>query len=177
MSLISFGLKIAEKIGFKITIFAGSMLVALAFLIISFVKNIWGFVIIYCLLVGVPGGLTYMLPIVCGWRYFPNNRGLVSGLIVGAYGFGSFIFNFICKAIANPDTKKPTIEVIEGGTKVKYFDHTVAENVPLMLQVLAACYFGLAILGTLLVSFPADIDPDKYAATLKSKEDKKTETK
>lgn len=72
MSVLSFGIKIADKIGFKLTIGIGSMLIALAFLIISFMENIYGFIVIYCLVVGIPGGLLYMLPIVCGWRYFPD---------------------------------------------------------------------------------------------------------
>lgn len=37
MSVLSFGIKIAEKIGFKLTVGIGSQVIALAFLIISFV--------------------------------------------------------------------------------------------------------------------------------------------
>lgn len=37
MSVLSFGIKIAEKVGYKITIGCGSFIIALAFLIISFV--------------------------------------------------------------------------------------------------------------------------------------------
>lgn len=37
MSVLSFGIKIAEKIGFKVTIGIGSFIIALAFLIISFI--------------------------------------------------------------------------------------------------------------------------------------------
>lgn len=127
MSVLSFGIKIAEKVGFKTTMLIGSQLIALAFLIISFVKDIYGLIVIYCLLVGVSGGLLYMLPIVCGWRYFPDHRGLVSGMIIGGYGFGSFIFNFVCKAIANPDNLKPTVKHLEGDKIVKYFDLTVGD--------------------------------------------------
>jgi len=166
MSVLSFGIKIADKIGFKVTIGIGSMLIALAFLIISFMENIYGFIVIYCLVVGIPGGLLYMLPIVCGWRYFPDRRGMVSGLIIGGYGFGSFIFNFICKAICNPDNLKPTIAHIENGTTVKYFTNVVGDKVPLMLQVLAACYCGLGIIGTILIRLPTEIDPDVMAATI-----------
>jgi len=37
MSVLSFGIKIAERIGFKVTIGIGSFTIALAFLIISFI--------------------------------------------------------------------------------------------------------------------------------------------
>lgn len=166
MSVLSFGIKIADKIGFKITIGIGSILIALAFLIISFMENIYGFILIYCLVVGIPGGLLYMLPIVCGWRYFPDKRGLVSGLIIGGYGFGAFIFNFVCKAICNPDNLKPTEVQEENGVNVKYFTDVVGDKVPLMFQVLAACYCGLGIISTLLIRLPIDIDPEVMAATI-----------
>lgn len=113
-----------------------------------------------------------MLPIICGWRYFPNRRGLISGLTIGGYGFGSFIFNFVCKAIANPNNLKPTVISIEDGKSVKYFDSEVADKVPLMLQVLAACYCGLGILATVLIKFPAEIDPEKLESTLAAEDAK-----
>jgi hypothetical protein len=78
-------------------------------------------------MVGISGGLAYMLPIICGWRYFPNRRGIVSGITIGGYGFGSFIMNFICKAIANPDNEHASVAVIEDGKTVKYFDSKVGD--------------------------------------------------
>jgi hypothetical protein len=70
--------------------------------------------------------------IVCGWKYFPFNRGMVSGLIIAGYGFGAFIFNFVCKAIANPNNEEPEVIYEENGKKVKYFTEDVYENVPFM---------------------------------------------
>lgn len=35
-----------------------------------------------------------------------------------------------------------------------------------MLQVLAACYCGLGIVGTILITFPKEIDPEIMAATI-----------
>lgn len=84
-------------------------------------------------MVGISGGLAYMLPIICGWRYFPDKRGIVSGVTIGGYGFGSFIFNFVCKAIANPNNEKPSVIAHEDGKDVKYFDSKVGEKVPEML--------------------------------------------
>ncbi len=51
-------------------------------------------------------GLVYYVPLICGWEFFPKNRGLVSGLIIGGFGFGAFIFGFITTAIANPNNSK-----------------------------------------------------------------------
>ena len=62
-SVLSFGVKLAERVGYKPLILAGGCLISLAFLICSFITNFWTFVAVYCIFVGVPSGLVYMLPI------------------------------------------------------------------------------------------------------------------
>lgn len=169
MSCLSFGIKIAEKIGYRVTIGICSCSIALAFLIISYIQEIGGFIAVYCIMVGVSGGLAYMLPIICGWRYFPNRRGIVSGITIGGYGFGSFIMNFICKAIANPENEHASVEVKEDGATVKYFDSKVGDRVPNMLRIMALVYIIMAIISTLLIRFPAEIDVEKLLATIEAK--------
>ena len=58
----------------------------------SFTTNIWIFLITYCMMNGLGIGSCYFIPLVCGWEYFPNRKGLVSGIILAGYGFSSFIF-------------------------------------------------------------------------------------
>ena len=48
-------------------------------------------------------GLLYWTPIICGWEWFPERKGLISGLIIGAFGFGALIFGFITTRIVNPE--------------------------------------------------------------------------
>jgi len=62
-SMLSFGVKLAELIGFKIAIFFGGLFISLAFVICSFLKSFAGFLIVYCFMVGIASGLVYMLPI------------------------------------------------------------------------------------------------------------------
>jgi hypothetical protein len=45
------------------------------------------------------------VPIICSWEWFPDNKGLVGGLILSGYGFGAFVFGFISTAIVNPDNE------------------------------------------------------------------------
>lgn len=77
-------------------------------------------------------GISYMCPIIAGWEYFPNNKGLVSGLIVGGYGFGSFIFGFISLAVANPEGRKPDYEV--AGGKIFAPEDDISDNAPKMIR-------------------------------------------
>jgi len=102
-----------------VTLMSGSIYAA------TFMKSWWAFFAFYC--IGYPAGIgiVYWIPIMCGWEWFPNNKGLVSGLIVGGYGFGAFIFGFITTAIANPDNLKPQVPS-DGSTTDKLFPESVA---------------------------------------------------
>ena len=171
MSSLSFGVKLATIVGYKMMVFLGGALISLAFLALSFITNLGGFIAIYCIFIGIPSGLVYMLPIsiikyillVCGWKYFPLTRGAISGITVAAYGFGAFIFNFVCNAIVNPLDATPTLKYEENGKQVKYFDSNVYDNVPFMLRILALSYGILTVIGTLLINYPRDLDTYEIA--------------
>jgi OFA family oxalate/formate antiporter-like MFS transporter len=69
----------------------------------SYTKDLPTFIVLYGALSGIGTGITYMVPLVCCMEYFPYNRGLVSGIIMGSYGGGSFIFNIVATKIVNPN--------------------------------------------------------------------------
>ena len=58
----------------------------------SFAKNLLSFVLLYGGLSGMGSGMTYLLPMVCGWEYFPEKKGMITGIIIGSFGAGSFFF-------------------------------------------------------------------------------------
>jgi hypothetical protein len=62
-TVLSFGVKLVDKIGFKPMIFIFGTSIAAAFLIDSFLTNIYGFITVYCVMIGVSTGLIYMLPV------------------------------------------------------------------------------------------------------------------
>ena len=109
----------------------------------SYMQTWWAFCAFYT--IGFPAGIgiVYWVPIMCGWEWFPENKGLVSGLIVGGYGFGAFIFGFVSTAIANPDNLSPAVPE-DGSTTDKLFPTSVADEVPHMYQM---CLIAWAILG------------------------------
>lgn len=53
--------------------------------------NVWLLYIAYGIIAGLGGGFGYVTPITTLIRWFPDKRGLVTGLAVMGYGFGSFI--------------------------------------------------------------------------------------
>ena len=49
-----------------------------------------------------------------------ENKGLVSGIIIGGFGLGAFIFSYVALAIVNPEGDKPELSV--AGGKIFYPD-------------------------------------------------------
>lgn len=64
------------------------------------------FVFVYAVCFPIGIGTAYWAPLVSGWQWFPERKGLISGLIIGGFGFGAFLFNFVSTAIVNPDNLK-----------------------------------------------------------------------
>lgn len=89
-------------------------------------------------------GLIYWPPVICAWEWFPNNKGRVSGLVLGAFGFGAFIFNFITTGLVNPDNLKPLDD--------EYFPVEVAERVPKMFRVCLFIWSALTAISILTVT-------------------------
>ncbi|CAI2367819.1 unnamed protein product [Moneuplotes crassus] len=99
----------------------------------SYVTNLYAFIFLYPVLFGIAIGFSYMVPVVCGWEYFPQWKGAVSGVIVAGFGFGSFIFGFVSIAIANPDGEQADLKV-EGGN-IFSPESPVSSNAPRMLRI------------------------------------------
>ena len=60
------------------------------------------FLVLYSVGYGITNGLTYYIPMHHGWLWFPDSPGLVSGIIIGGFGFGPLIFGNVATAIVNP---------------------------------------------------------------------------
>jgi MFS family permease len=152
-AMLSFGVKLADKIGHRLLLLLGVLMISLSVFICSFLTSFIAFLCVYAIMVGFSSGLMYMVPVVCGWKYFPEHKGRVSGMIVAGYGFGSFMFNFIAIALVNPDNITPGIK-IDGA---KYFVESVYSNVPFMFRILSLCYLILGLIGVFLVRMPDSI--------------------
>jgi OFA family oxalate/formate antiporter-like MFS transporter len=73
-------------------------------------------------------GFCYFPALVAGWQWHAENKkGFVTGVVLGAFGFGSFIFGFLSTWIINPDNVKASIKTEDGRV---FFDATIAARVP-----------------------------------------------
>lgn len=62
---------------------------------------------------GLGGGLTYTVPLVCGYRYDSSQKGWISGVVLSGFGASALIFNQIQASIVNPHNAKPEVEYSE----------------------------------------------------------------
>jgi len=81
----------------------GAVLSIACLLIATNVKNFWIFCAFYCFGFSINIGWVYLVPIHHSWLWFPKNPGLASGIVLGGYGLGAFVFDNIMTPIINPN--------------------------------------------------------------------------
>ena len=86
-----------------------------------------------------------------GMRWFPHRKGIAMGCVVGGFGGGALVFNYIQTAILNPNNVSPA----SSGPDEGYFtDEELLSRVPNLLLILAGIYLGLGLLACLLITQP-----------------------
>lgn len=126
----------------KVLCFLGVWGFVASVFIASFMNELWSFAIFYSGFFGLFVGLTYMIPIKNAYSYYPNRKGMSSGIIMMVYGVGPFIFNQVILKLVNPDNLP--------SNKNHIFPPEVALNFPNTLRVLSLIYFIVGTFGCLL---------------------------
>ena len=124
-----------EMIGLTGTLMLGSFLLTTGVFLTSFTIKTSVFLtfLTYGLLFGLGLALAYAPPMGVAMKWFPRNKGLVNGVIVGGFGMGAFVFNQIQSAYLNPDNKPLD--------KDGYFsDDAILDRVPSTFLMLASIY-------------------------------------
>lgn len=86
----------------------------------SYTKSLGPYLALYTGMNGLGCGTCYMVPLVCAWEYFPEKKGLMTGIIIGAYGFGSFGFSLLSTHLVNPTGANP--DIVDGNEIFYEFD-------------------------------------------------------
>ncbi len=89
-----------KKIGPGKTACIGGALVGIGWFLSSFAQSPFVLYLCYGVIAGIGTGLSYMPSISSGIKWFPNKKGLVTGIIVFGFGFGTaFLSPLITKLI------------------------------------------------------------------------------
>ena len=122
-----------DKFGVRVLTIVGSLCLLSSQLIMYFFKNYILLIISYALF-GLCGSLTYLQSLKNCWKYFPNKKGLISGIIFSSFGLSAFIFTTIGDAISKQMGQTP-------------------ECFKLYLQIFITCIIYMTTISSFL-SFP-----------------------
>lgn len=82
------------KVGPQKLVILGGILLGLAYILAGLVggTDFWALVLLLGLLGGAGIGIAYVVPIAVGMRWFPDKKGMITGLAVAGFGFGATIW-------------------------------------------------------------------------------------
>jgi OFA family oxalate/formate antiporter-like MFS transporter len=127
---------------------SGGILLGLGYILASFVgADFAGKLVSIGIVAGAGIGLAYVVPIAVGIKWFPDKKGLVSGLAVAGFGFGAFIWILL----ANP----PSILGFSGliTKQAGAYAYTVA-NVDNAFRIYGIAFLILVVVGSLVMKNP-----------------------
>ena len=122
--------KLQQKYGPRNIAILGGILMGGGVIISAFMTTFIGLLITYGIIFGSGIGFGYVCPIAAAGKWFPDKKGFINGIAVAGFGAGSFIFNYVIKALSN--------------------------NIPLMFIILGIVYLILIIGGAFTLSNPPE---------------------
>lgn len=115
----------------KVVIGLGCSILLVAIYFASAAQTWIQFVLFFGIMMPMGMGLQNFVPIMCAWEYYPNNKGMISGILVCSWGLGAFVFGYLMTLIVNPDDKAPSIKSPAGDL---LFDSEVASRTTAMFR-------------------------------------------
>jgi len=121
-----------ERLGPKVLIGLGAVMSGAGWIASSYITSIWGLYATYGLLCGVGTGIVYIGIIGLMVRWFPDRRGLATGVVAAGYGFGAILTTF----------------PIDTMLKASGYQHT--------LMVFGAIFAAIGLIGALMLKTPPE---------------------
>src|SRR3954451_3684060 len=105
------GGRIQDRRGARTVAIVGGLLCGLGVLVAGFANNsdkLWLLVLGYGVISGFGLGFAYIVPIAMLLKWFPDKRGLITGLAVGGFGFGAVLTAPVAQALIDNNPTVPT---------------------------------------------------------------------
>jgi OFA family oxalate/formate antiporter-like MFS transporter len=106
------GGRIQDRRGPRPVALAGVVLYACGIMLASRVSTsdqLWLLVLTYGILGGIGLGLAYITPIAMLVKWFPDRRGLITGIAVGGFGFGAVLTGPVARQLLERTDNKPSV--------------------------------------------------------------------
>jgi OFA family oxalate/formate antiporter-like MFS transporter len=105
------GGRIQDRRGPRMVALVGGVVYAIGIILASFAQSrsqLWLLVLAYGVIGGFGLGLAYIVPIAMLQKWFPDKRGLITGLAVGGFGFGAVLTSPIAQSLIAANKDVPT---------------------------------------------------------------------
>ena len=139
-----------KKMDVSILLGIGLLVMNISVLCLSFVKSFWAFIIIYAAIMPAGRGLYFYVFHQLVWEWFPQCKGLVTGIILAGVGVGSLIFSPLSAYFVNNENGSPILPY--PGANELMFPKNIADRVPRMWQYLFICWASLSLFGWLTIT-------------------------
>ncbi|KAL4470902.1 hypothetical protein ABPG72_005936 [Tetrahymena utriculariae] len=150
---IPLGIKSIQLLGqARYVLFISSVISSLTVILSSYADKFCQFAIIYGVINGIASGCICIVPIYMGYLYYPNYRGLVSGINTCGCALCSFLFGILFTQLVNPDGLLQN----SNSDGYSYFDGdsiSVAQNVPETLRKIGYIFLSVSVCASFLVFY------------------------
>ena len=105
------GGRIQDRRGPRVVALAGGVIYAVGILLASLTNgsdDLWLLILGYGVVSGFGLGFAYIVPIAMLQKWFPDKKGLITGLAVGGFGFGAVITAPVAQALIDRNGDDPT---------------------------------------------------------------------
>lgn len=93
--------KLLDKFGPRLIAFIGGILYGLGILLCASATTPLQLYIFYGILSAVGIGFVYVCPLTTCVKWFPKEKGLITGIVVGSFGLGSLVFSPLIQYLLN----------------------------------------------------------------------------
>ncbi len=100
------GGRLQDRLGPRPVVLAGGIIYSVGIMLASLVERpgqLWLLVLTYGIMGGFGLGLGYIVPIAMLTKWFPDRRGLITGIAVGGFGAGALITAPVAKRLLDAD--------------------------------------------------------------------------
>lgn len=127
--------KLLPKLGPRLTATAGAVLFSSGYVLASFSGGNYALILTGIgIVTGAGIGAGYVCPLTVGMKWFPNNKGLVTGVAVAGFGGGAIVLSFVAQYL-----------LVDAGWDVLR-----------VFRLVGLAFGGVAILASLFLSEPEE---------------------
>jgi OFA family oxalate/formate antiporter-like MFS transporter len=137
-----------KRVPAQFCILAGAVLCIGGTFLSSYTQSFSAFIFTFPIGFGMGIGMSYLVPLMCAWDYFPERKGLVSGIVIAGFGFAAFFTGILATYLVNDQDVRPDLVVLGGKL---FTDERILERVPGMLRAICVLWTCFAFIAIVLI--------------------------